>query len=87
MDEMDGPQEAGKRLNGHFELRLGVGYGRLKDRRRKEEWVTRLYSLSDPGLGSIVVAACDAHLCVGLATCKVLSKATRGHRQGRHVVP
>ena len=61
MDEMDGPQEAGKRLNGHVELGLCVSHGRCKDSRRKEEWVASFYGLSDPGLGSIEVAACDAH--------------------------
>lgn len=76
MDEMDGPQEAGKRLYGHVELDLCVSHGRCKDRRRKEEWVARLYGLSDPGLGSIEVAACDAHVALDL---RVFLCATTGH--------
>ena len=60
VDEMYGAQEAGERINGHTKLGLGVGHGRCEDRRRKEEWMARLYGLPDPGLGGIVVATCDA---------------------------
>lgn len=80
MDEMDGPQEAGKRLYGHVELDLCVSHGRCKDRRRKEEWVARLYGLSDPGLGSIEVAACDAHVA-RLASFPVRNDGAYGNTQ------